>query len=56
MSQRGDAPPYRAAFLNGTRWDTGVPDGYLETLLALAQSGPYAAHLSETFGLHPALE
>jgi UTP--glucose-1-phosphate uridylyltransferase len=52
-SQRGEAPPYRAAFLNGTRWDTGVPDGYLETLLALAQRGPYATHLSETFGRHP---
>jgi UTP--glucose-1-phosphate uridylyltransferase len=53
-SLRGDAPAYRAAFLDGTRWDTGVPDGYLETLLALAQRGPYAAHLTEAFGVRPA--
>lgn len=44
-SRRGEAPPYRAAFLNGIRWDTGVPDGYLETLLALARRGPFAQQL-----------
>ena len=52
-SLRGDAPAYRAAYLDGTRWDTGVPDGYLETLLALAQRGPFAAHLREEFDLRP---
>ena len=52
-SLNGDAPPYRAAMVNGTRWDTGVPDGYLETLFALAQRGPYAAKLSHDFGLAP---
>ncbi|MBC8104730.1 MAG: NTP transferase domain-containing protein [Cytophagales bacterium] len=44
-SQRGEAPPYRAAFLQGDRWDTGVPDGYLETLMALGGRGPFAAQL-----------
>ncbi len=52
-SLRGDAPPYRAAFLDGARWDTGKPDVYLETLLALAQRGPFAGHLGATFGIHP---
>ncbi len=46
----------QAAFLSGIRWDTGVPDGYLETLLALALRGPYATHLSEAFGLRPSAE
>ena len=50
-SLAGDAPPYRAAFLEGTRWDIGVPDGYLETLIAFAQRGPFASHLSNIFGL-----
>jgi UTP--glucose-1-phosphate uridylyltransferase len=53
-AQRGSAPPYRAAFLDGARWDTGVPHGYLEALLALAQRGPYAVALHDTFGLLPA--
>ncbi|GAB4457701.1 MAG: UTP--glucose-1-phosphate uridylyltransferase GalU [Armatimonadaceae bacterium] len=53
-SLRGEAPPYRAAFLNGTRWDIGMPDVYLETLLAYAQRGPFAAHLSEMFGVRSA--
>jgi UTP--glucose-1-phosphate uridylyltransferase len=52
-SLSGEAPPYRAALLDGARWDTGVPDGYLETLLALAQRGPFAGHLTETFGVQP---
>jgi UTP--glucose-1-phosphate uridylyltransferase len=47
----GKAPAYHAAFLNGTRWDTGKPDVYLETLLALAQRGPFAARLAQDFGL-----
>ena len=41
-SLQGTTAPYRAAYLDGERWDTGVPDGYLETLFALAQRGPYA--------------
>ena len=50
-SLAGDAPPYRGATLNATRWDTGGPDGYLETLFAFAQRGPFATHLGEEFGL-----
>jgi len=50
-SLNGEAPAYRAALLDGTRWDTGVPDGYLETLLALGQRGPFAPHLNEMFGV-----
>ena len=50
-AQRGDAAPYHAAYLAGTRWDTGVPEGYLETLLALAQRGPFAERLHREFGL-----
>jgi UTP--glucose-1-phosphate uridylyltransferase len=52
-SLAGDAPPYRAAYLNGTRWDIGMPDVYLETLIAYAQRGPFAAKLAEKFGLKP---
>lgn len=52
-SRTGGTPPYQAALLGGTRWDTGMPDVYLETLLAFAQRGPFAAHLSEAFGLAP---
>jgi UTP--glucose-1-phosphate uridylyltransferase len=48
-SLRGEAPVYRAAYLNGSRWDTGVPDGYLETLIALGKRGPFAEPLSEAF-------
>lgn len=44
-AQSGDGPPYRAAILNGIRWDTGMPDVYLETLLAYGLRGPYAALL-----------
>lgn len=55
-AQKGDAPPYRAAFLDGTRWDTGMPDVYLETLLAYAQRGPFASHLHDTFGVRPATD
>lgn len=55
-SQTGEAPPYRAAYLSGTRWDTGVPDGYLETLLAYGQRGPFADHLSQAFGVRPAAD
>lgn len=44
-SQAGTAPPYRAAYLHGTRWDIGVPDGYLETLSALGRRSPYAVAL-----------
>ena len=53
-SLRGAAPAYHAAFLNGKRWDTGKPDVYLETLIALAQRGPFAEHLTAEFGLRPA--
>jgi UTP--glucose-1-phosphate uridylyltransferase len=42
----GVAPAYKAAYLNGSRWDTGVPDGYLETLVALGKRGPFAESLS----------
>lgn len=55
-SQRGEAPSYHAAFLRGERWDTGVPNGYLETLLALAQRGPFAEPLGRQFGLRPATD
>ena len=41
-SLAGDAPPYRAAFLNGSRWDIGVPDGYLETLAVFGLQSPHA--------------
>lgn len=51
MSLKGDAPPYRAAYLQGLRWDTGMPDVYLETLIAYAQRGPFAGHLSAMFGV-----
>ncbi|MDX1934054.1 MAG: sugar phosphate nucleotidyltransferase [Capsulimonadales bacterium] len=47
-SLAGEAPPYRAAFLNGTRWDIGMPDVYLETLAAYGRRGPYAALLAES--------
>ncbi len=56
MSQKGEAPSYRAAYLNGLRWDTGMPDVYLETLLAYAQRGPFAGHLAEMFGVKPATD
>jgi UTP--glucose-1-phosphate uridylyltransferase len=56
MSKRGEAPPYRAALLNGTRWDIGMPDVYLESLLAYAQRGPFAARLQDGFGLAPAMD
>ena len=41
-AQSGDGPPYRAALLNGVRWDIGMPDFYLETLLAYGLRGPYS--------------
>ena len=44
-AQSGDRPPYRAALLNGLRWDIGMPDVYLETLLTYGLRGPYAAPL-----------
>lgn len=47
-SLRGEAPIYRAAFLNGDRWDTGIPDGYLETLIALGRRGPFAAQIASS--------
>jgi UTP--glucose-1-phosphate uridylyltransferase len=53
-SLAGEAPPYRAAYLQGTRWDIGMPDVYLETLIAYAQRGPYFAHLQGLFGLRVA--
>lgn len=49
-SLAGDGPPYRAAILNGTRWDTGMPDVYLETLLAYGLRGPYSALLRRLAG------
>lgn len=49
----GKAPVYRAAYLNGARWDIGMPDVYLETLIAYAQRGPFAEKLAEKFGLKP---
>lgn len=45
-SLRGDAPPYRAAFLDGIRWDTGVPEEYLKTLVAFGLRGPFADDLN----------
>jgi UTP--glucose-1-phosphate uridylyltransferase len=56
QSKRGDAPPYRAALLNGTRWDIGMPDVYLESLIAYGQRGPFAEPLRERFGLLPAAD
>jgi UTP--glucose-1-phosphate uridylyltransferase len=47
-SLKGDAPVYRAAYLNGSRWDTGVPDGYLETLIALGKRGPFAQTIADS--------
>jgi UTP--glucose-1-phosphate uridylyltransferase len=44
-AQSGAGPSYRAAYLQGTRWDIGVPDGYLETLAAFGRRGPFAAAL-----------
>ncbi len=49
LRQRG--APYLAAYLNGTRWDTGVPSGYAETQMALSLAGPYADNLRRRFGL-----
>jgi UTP--glucose-1-phosphate uridylyltransferase len=46
-SLRGEAPVYRAAYLNGSRWDTGVPDGYLETLIALGRRGPFTETVTQ---------
>jgi UTP--glucose-1-phosphate uridylyltransferase len=43
--------PYLAAYLNGTRWDTGVPNGYAETQMALSLAGPYADDLRRRFDL-----
>ena len=43
--------PYLAAYLNGTRWDTGVPKGYAETQMALSLAGPYADDLRQLFQL-----
>lgn len=45
-SLRGEAPVYKAAYLEGTRWDTGIPEGYLETLVALGRRGPFAETLA----------
>jgi UTP--glucose-1-phosphate uridylyltransferase len=47
-SLSGNAPAYKAAYLEGSRWDTGIPDGYLETLIALGQRGPFAQMLTTT--------
>lgn len=44
-AQAGDAPPYRAALVDGVRWDIGMPDEYLKTLAALGRRGPFAAAL-----------
>ncbi len=41
--------PYLAAYLNGTRWDTGVPKGYAETQMALSLAGPFADDLRQMF-------
>lgn len=43
--------PYLAAYLNGTRWDTGIPKGYAETQMALSLAGPYAGGLRRMFDL-----
>ncbi len=43
--------PYLAAYLNGTRWDTGIPKGYAETQMALSLAGPYADDLRQLFKL-----
>lgn len=45
-SRRGDAPPYRALLVDGTRWDIGMPDEYLRTLAALGRRGPHADALA----------
>ena len=52
-SLAGNAPPYRALFVQGDRWDIGVPQLYLQTLLTIAQRGPFAAELNAEFGLKP---
>lgn len=49
----GNAPPYRALFVNGDRWDIGVPQEYLRTIFKRAQQGPFAAELAAEFGLKP---
>ena len=41
--------PYLAAYLNGTRWDTGIPKGYAETQMALSLAGPFADDLRQLF-------
>lgn len=42
---------YLAAYLDGTRWDTGIPQGYAETQMALSLAGPFAQNLLNRFGL-----
>ena len=41
--------PYRAAYLSGTRWDIGVPQGLAETQAALSLRGPFAGELRQRF-------
>jgi UTP--glucose-1-phosphate uridylyltransferase len=53
---RGEAGPYLAAYLEGTRWDIGVPQGYAETQWAYALEGPYADDLIARFGLRRATD
>jgi UTP--glucose-1-phosphate uridylyltransferase len=48
---RQQPAPYLAALLDGARWDTGMPDGFAETQMALALAGPFADRLLDTFGL-----
>jgi UTP--glucose-1-phosphate uridylyltransferase len=43
LALAGQCPAYRAALLDGNRWDIGVPSAYLETLIAFGKRSPYAA-------------
>lgn len=46
-SLKGEYAPYRAAYLNGSRWDIGMPDVYLETLVAYGKIGPFASMVTK---------
>ena len=40
-----DSPMYVASTVNGTRFDMGVPEGYVETQVALALASPLRQHV-----------
>jgi UTP--glucose-1-phosphate uridylyltransferase len=41
-----DSPLYAASTVNGTRFDMGVPEGLIETQVALALASPLAGHVA----------